>query len=469
MADNQIPLKEFLGRNPYLKLLGKGKLKLALEKKGYEVSDAELNTYFDKQELNQTYKRPVKLPSYRINAPPYSYQIDVVCLPMFKHNNKGKDRFLIMVDILSRKMFAYVLASGTMNDVLECYKKFMAECGRIPYAVSGDDFFNHKEFRGVNEARNTLVYTSVSKEMHMNGQYKGNKLGIVDRAVRTIKSYLTKHMAKTTDTKWTKYLSDIVALYNETPHSSLPKNYCPNEMYKDMGAMIKVYEDNRIHNANVRELIELEEGTKVRAMVPQGKFDKEKGLFSNRLYTVVGKEGNRMVLALAEGQERGNEVERRYMPGELMEVDDVSSRLEEGVGGAGTSRVDEVTSRAKRKGRAERRVLAERVHRSKKGVQNSLKEVKGKVSKKPIGKRVQLERKAAPKSHRKKKEWWCVVSPTRYEEIRLRREGAQPLIGVRRSAREHTRAKPWWITPLQAAHEAKGRCVVAPTVPQKGR
>lgn len=422
VTEHQVSLKEFLARNPYLKLLGKGKLKLALQKKGYEFNDAELNAYFDKQELNQTYKKPAKIPSYRINAPPRSFQIDVVCLPMFKHSNRGKDKFLILVDILSRKMYAYVLASGTMIDVLKCYKQFMADCGRIPYAVSGDDFFNHKDFKALNEARNTQVYTSVSKDVHMNGQYKGNKLGIVDRAVRTIKSYLTKHMAKTTDTKWTKYLADIVALYNETPHSSLPNKYSPNEMYKDIGMMIKVYEDNRIHNANVRELIELQEGAKVRTMVPQGKFDKEKALFSNRLYTVVGKEGNRMVLAT----ERGDEVERRFMPGELMEVDDVSSRLEEGA--ARPSRGEEVTSKAKKKVRIERRVAAERLHRSRKAAMQAMHEVKAKVNKKPIAKRVSVKNKSAPSSVRKPKEWWISED-----------------VGVRRSTRQKKAVGEWWL------------------------
>lgn len=115
-------------------------------------------------------------------------------MPLVRNANIGKEKFLIVVDILSRKVFAYVLASGTMKDVLVAYKDFLKDCGFIPMAVSGDAFFDHNEFKDLNESKNTKVYTSVSKDTHMNGKYKGNKLGIVDSAVKTIKNYLTEHV-----------------------------------------------------------------------------------------------------------------------------------------------------------------------------------------------------------------------------------------------------------------------------------
>lgn len=69
MSNNQLYLRDwdFLSLNPYLKLLGKDKLRLALDKKGYRINDADqLNAYFDQQELNPNYKKPAKLLSYKI-------------------------------------------------------------------------------------------------------------------------------------------------------------------------------------------------------------------------------------------------------------------------------------------------------------------------------------------------------------------------------------------------------------------
>ena len=54
-------------------------------------------------------------------------------------------------------------------------------------------FFNNEEFLEFNKEMYIEVYTDVAKEDHI-VKGKGDKLGIVDRCIRTIKKYIQKYM-----------------------------------------------------------------------------------------------------------------------------------------------------------------------------------------------------------------------------------------------------------------------------------
>ena len=204
-------MEEILKQNPSLKLLGKTKLKQKLE--GLGITNKEIDEYFNPKELNQIYALPKKYKPLKITAPPFSFQMDVALLPAYKNQNKGKDQFLILVDILSRKAFAYVLKSGKMKHVIAAYEDFIKERGCEVNSVAGDNFFNNAEFLNLNKELYIEVYTDVAKEDHI-VKGRGDELGIVDRCIRTIKKYIQKYMHIHHDFRWTKYLDEIIDLYN---------------------------------------------------------------------------------------------------------------------------------------------------------------------------------------------------------------------------------------------------------------
>ena len=70
------------------------------------------------------------------------------------------------------------------------------------------------------------VYTDVAKEDHI-VKGKGEKLGIEDRCIRTIKKYIQKYMLVHDDFKWTGYLDKIIELYNDTPNQGID-NHTPH-------------------------------------------------------------------------------------------------------------------------------------------------------------------------------------------------------------------------------------------------
>ena len=67
-------------------------------------------------------------------------------------------------------------------------------------------------------ATSIKMYNFISEDEH---QTRGNKLGILDRAVRSVKMLLARFMTETADGKWALYLKDVIDCYNKRQHRSL--------------------------------------------------------------------------------------------------------------------------------------------------------------------------------------------------------------------------------------------------------
>lgn len=307
--------------HPGWKVLSRVKLVLALKKEGITVSKADLDRYFESHPLHQVYskpKKPQKQDQFRITCIPHSYQIDVVVMGGLARQNHGKDRFLLAVDIMSRKAFAYTLGSNKMSDVLGKYKRFLEgeqRRGEPLYHVMGDDFFSAKEFVEFNKQKGVEVRTCVAKQEHLTRT--GNKLGIVDRLTRTLKSYLDKHMTETGTSRWVDAVDQVVETYNSTSHASL-NNKTPSEAHGDLGFLIRLHREHKNHNTALRHKLadKFKTGQTVRVLEGKGVFDKEKARFSREVYTVEKMDANRYVVA----GEDGKELDRRVAGVEMMSV-----------------------------------------------------------------------------------------------------------------------------------------------------
>ena len=312
-------LLKIFNENPNLKLLSKSKLLKTLVDKG--ISKSDIDEYYKSSELHQVYAKPKSYKPLKITAEPYSFQIDIAFLPSYKKYNNGIDSFFICIDILSRKAFAYPLKSRNMKDIMEVYNKFVDSMDDQVSNVTSDDEFNTKEFKEYNQERQINVYSGIAKDDHIvKGQ--GDRLGIVDRFVRTIKQYIQKYMLAHEDLKWTKYLDKLVDLYNDTPNSGI-KDMTPNEVFDDQDYMEGLHKGQKAYNKKVSDTFDFEVGDHVRAMLGKGTFEKEKQRFSSEIYTIVEQDGYKYILKDGEG----NAVKRRYRPSELLKVAKVTERL----------------------------------------------------------------------------------------------------------------------------------------------
>lgn len=318
-------LEELVENRPHLKLLSKAKLYERVKDHG--ITRQEVNAFLSSKEITQVYARPKytsKSDRLKITAPPYSFQIDVAILPAYKSSNKGIDKFFIAVDILSRKAFAYPLKKGSMSAVLKAYEQFLIDAGEPLNSVAGDAFFDNEAFLTMNQELGINVYTDVAKDDHITRM--GDKLGIVDRCIRTLKQLIQKYMLAHETTRWTHFLPTILELYNSTPHTGI-KNMSPDEVYDDYDYMMGLYKGQSAHNERANSKIKIKHGDRVRAMVGKGIFEKEKAKFSIEVYTVVRQEGYRFVLE----DDNGHEVKRRYRPSELLVINkEVSEPVKRG-------------------------------------------------------------------------------------------------------------------------------------------
>ena len=325
-------LKQILAEHPGYKVLGRAKLKLVLKGK---VSAAIVDQYIDSSELHQVHARaPVKDKEFlRITGGQNEFQIDVVVFPKFKSSNGGKDRFLLIEDILSRKAWAYVIPSNKMADVLTAYRKFVSELGNRLISVEGDDFFASKDFLEFNEQKGIRVSTVVAADDHM-VRGGGDKLGLIDRLCRTLKDILNKLVLSKGSTKWAGFLHEAIDLYNSTPHSSL-HNKSPDQAYNDPELLGQKMADDRKHNealkASKSSRSRFAVGDSVRIRLPTTTFGKEGASYSTELYTVSSVAGNKFHVINAD---TGVELKRALRPSEMRKFAAVHASIKSAKGKA---------------------------------------------------------------------------------------------------------------------------------------
>ena len=73
---------------------------------------------------------------------------------------------------------------------------------------------------------------------------------------------------------WTQFLSNIITLYNNSPHSS-NADVSPNGVYNDYEVLMNKYREEKSHNRMLSWSLNLEVGQKVRTLINSFKFEKE--------------------------------------------------------------------------------------------------------------------------------------------------------------------------------------------------
>lgn len=288
---------------------------------GISLTQKEFDAWHSSREAQDTvvqelFAKPKKKFRFsRIAAPPWSFQIDVVHMDRYKSQNRGVDRFLLLVEIESRKAFAYVLKSETVADVLKAYKRFLKDAQHEPFLVQGDDYFSAKEFVAFNE--NIPVVTDVAAEEHVT---KGDPLGILDRLVKTLRAIMEKRIHADDDPKWPAWLDEVIRDYNHTPHKTL-KNKTPDQVYDSLPLIHARWVEDSAYNAEVSKQVQahFKVGDYVRKRLKKGTFEKgSTQTMSLEVYRVTKVKGTRVSL---ETYPDGEDVARAAKPNELLKVD----------------------------------------------------------------------------------------------------------------------------------------------------
>ena len=161
-----------------------------------------------------------------------------------------------------------------------------------------------------------LDQTSVAKEEPISN---GNKLGIIDRLVRTLRELIEKYNDITghrTD-NIEDVMKSIIDTYNSNSHRTL-NNKSPNQVFKDNDDQITRHLNDSVHNQQVYKSVPFNDGDKVRILEKKEKFDKGKQKFSKELYTIDKKEGYKIIV---------KDEKRKLKPSELLKADKVANPI----------------------------------------------------------------------------------------------------------------------------------------------
>jgi len=303
--------------NEKLGIGGKTSFIKKVREKHPEMKVKDIQEYLKNQEVNQINTTLTKKYEYKITAPPHTFQIDI----FWWRKGDTLIPILLLVDILSRKAWAYVLTKSKKEKRAEVnvavLKEFKNEVQYIN-GIVGDNEFSSAPIKKFCEENNIRLDTSISKEEHISD---GNKLGIIDRLVRTLRELIERYYEiignRTDNIK--DVIKYVIDTYNDNNHRSL-SNKTPNEAFNDLPfQMAKNVNDSR-HNNSVYNSIPFKAGDKVRILEDKGKFDKGKKKLSKEIYTVDDKQGYKLKV---------DGLSRKLKPSELLKVEKVSNPIKE--------------------------------------------------------------------------------------------------------------------------------------------
>jgi hypothetical protein len=230
---------------------------------------------------------------------------------------------LLIVDIQSRKAWAYVISSTSGENILKAYKKFESEVDIIN-AIEGDNQFSFKAFQDYNNEKNIRLDTSIAKEEHISSH--GNKLGIIDRLVRTLKEMIEKYRSVVSkQTSFSEIIDKIINTYNKQPHRTIKST--PNEMFNDVSKQNFNNEKDKEYNRNKLKDNNISIGSEARILESKGKLEKGSQKYSIDLYKLVGREGNRFIVQDSEGEK----LRRKLKPSEIQVIKQVDNKIDRNI------------------------------------------------------------------------------------------------------------------------------------------
>ena len=138
-------------------------------------------------------------------------------------------------------------------------QEFKDEVGLIR-GLEGDNEFSSAPIKNFCNDNDIRLDTSVAKEEHISN---GNKLGIIDRLVRTLRELIEKYYDitgnRTDNIK--DVMKSIIDTYNNNSHRTLD-NKTPNQVLKDNDDQRTRHINDSVHNQQVYKHYRLIQGIK---------------------------------------------------------------------------------------------------------------------------------------------------------------------------------------------------------------
>lgn len=242
---------------------------------------------FSKQEAEEFITQEVahdkKYTPEKYFLPIFSQRPDAYQFDTLEQTPQASPRyFLIIINVNSRKLYAYPMNNKGAAAVLEALNKFKNSVKKITSMTSDSD-----------SAYLTSQVLSFMKSNHIDyrttQQNDHNKLGIINRVIRTLRDM--NHDRDFTAESMIK----CVKAYNSSEHSSIeakPNSFSKDDEMKYIHRMINLTDSRRATipiGTHVRTVIPKE-------LIPRGQNVKRRSTFSQQSYVVDAYTGNQYII-----------------------------------------------------------------------------------------------------------------------------------------------------------------------------
>lgn len=147
------------------------------------------------------------------------WQADLAEYQKFSSQNKGYKFLLVIIDCFSKYVWTVALKDKSAISIANAFNHlFTYETKRRPNNLQTD---NGKEF--YNKQFDKIMKTY---EINHYSTYTILKASIVERVIRTIKSFLSKEFTRNGNSKWVTILDKITAKYNNRVHRTIKMRPC---------------------------------------------------------------------------------------------------------------------------------------------------------------------------------------------------------------------------------------------------
>jgi hypothetical protein len=280
-----------------------------LKNEGIKTTKKEIDEFIGKRVeqqktiiKNERKKTLGKIVAYR---PLSLIQMDIYVMAKYVKDNKGYKYILCMIDVFTRKVWAYKMKKKDNKNVQDSFKKFISDSNVKEYTPTilmsdNDSTFINQSFHEILEKNQIIHQPNILDDHHA--------LGLIDRFARTLKMILTRLFLQTKSTNWINYLDEIIKNYNNNGHSAIDY-IAPNEVFfepygsislKSPSTLKKNFET--IYNINYEKSLfnisisDIDVNDKVRIKI-KGQFRKgTEARYTDEVYTVKKVKGNAVTL-----------------------------------------------------------------------------------------------------------------------------------------------------------------------------
>ena len=240
----------------------------------YGFTDDDARDYFATKVVHDQ-RKPTPKFMHIYSKVPHAFQMDT----FIDHKGAGQPNYLMLINVNTRKAFAYEMQGKGAREVLRSLNEFIRAVPQCKAIISDEDaaYLSKSVLNFMRE--HDIIYTTTLDNDH-------NKLGIINRFMRTIRDMKDRQPQNS--------IPELVTAYNDIPHTSLEYK-TPNEI---TDADELAYIDKMKGQVNPYDFVP---GDRVRLVLDKNPFTKKRTNLSKVAYIVDSKDGNQFLIRASDG------------------------------------------------------------------------------------------------------------------------------------------------------------------------